>query len=125
MMREREMRGFRDADCVVGFVVVDDGDAGARLVVVDVEANDDAFWVPFRAVLLLLVVVAASAVAAAVREIGLAGGGMTCCLWDSINSGVVNIFLGLGDGLTLPPAPWGLFVIASSTAALRGGVLAR
>jgi hypothetical protein len=123
MMREREMRGFREADCVIGFVVVDDGDAGVRLVADDADANDDASWVPFRAVLLSVAVVAASAVAAAARETGLAGGGMTACLEDSINSGVVNIFL--GDGLTLPPTPWGLFVIGSSTAALRGGVLAR
>jgi len=43
MMREREMRGFRVADCGVGFVAVDNGDAGARLVVVDADANDDAF----------------------------------------------------------------------------------
>ena len=118
MMREREMRGFRVADGVVGFVVVDDGDAGARLAAVD----DDAFWVPLRAVLSLAVVVAASAVAAAAREVGLTGGGMTACLGDSISSGVVNIFP--DEGLT-PPPPWGLFVIASSTAALRGGDLAR
>lgn len=114
MMREREMRGFR---------VVDDGDASARLVVVDADANDDAVWVPLRAVSVFVVVVAASAVAAVASEMGLTGGGMTACLGDSINSGVVNIFP--DDGLTLPPAPWGLFVIASSTAALRGGVLAR
>jgi len=68
-----------------------------------------------------VVVVDASAVAAAAREVGLTGGGMTASLEDIINNGVVNIFP--GDGLTFPP--WGLFVIASSTAALRGGVLAR
>lgn len=123
MMREREMRGFRVADGVVGFAVVDDVDAGARLAAVDADdVNDDACWAPLRAVLPLAVVVAASAVAAAAREVGLTGGGMTACLGDSIISGVVNIFP--GDGLTPPPAPWGLFVIASSTA-LRGGVLAR
>jgi hypothetical protein len=36
---------------------------------------------------------------------------------------VVNIFP--GDEGALPGPPWGLFVIASRTAALRGGVLAR
>ena len=80
-------------------VVVDDGDAGARLVVV------------------------ASAVAAATREVGLTGGGMTAWFGESISSGVVNIFP--GDEGAIPGPPWGLFVIASRTAALRGDVLAR
>ena len=70
--------------------------------------------------------VAASAEAAAARELGFTGGGITACLGDS-NNGVVKILSFRGGGepaLEFPPAPRGLFVMASRTA-LRGGVLAR
>jgi hypothetical protein len=125
MMREREMRGFRVDGCAFIFVVVVIvvGDAGARLVVgADASRGRSELWVPLRAVALVVVVVA-SAVAAAAREVGLTGGGMTAWFGDCISSGVVNIFP--GDEGTLPGPPWGLFVIASRTAALRGGVLGR
>jgi hypothetical protein len=100
MMREREMRGFRADGCVVIFVVVVvvNGDAAGGL---------SGLWV--------LAAVVAREVAAAAREVGLTG--------DSINNGVVNIFP--GDEGAPPAPPWGLFVIASRTAVLRGGVLAR
>ncbi len=131
MMREREMRGLRVDGCAVVFVIVDDeGDAGARLVV-DADANADEptaeLWVALPAAV-VVVVVAASAVAATAREVGLMGGGMSAYLGDISSSGVVNIFP--GDDKPAPPLPRprpprGLFVIASRTAALRGGVLAR
>jgi hypothetical protein len=104
MMREREMRGFREDVCVVIFVVVVNGDAAGTL---------SGLWVPLRAGVLAAVV--AREVAAAAREVGLTG--------DSINNGVVNIFP--GDEGAPPGPPWGLFVIASRTTVLRGGVLAR
>jgi hypothetical protein len=129
MMREREMRGLRVDGCAVVFVIVDDeGDAGARLVVdADVNADEPTaeLWVASPAA---VVVVAASVVAATAREVGLMGGGMSACLGDISSSGVVNIFPGDDEPappLPRPRPPRGLFVIASRTAALRGGVLAR
>ena len=130
MMREREMRGLRVDGCAVVFVIVDvKGDAGARLVVdADVNADEPTaeLWVASPAA--VVVVVAASAVAATAREVGLMGGGMSACLGDISSSGVANIFPGDDEPappLPRPRPPRGLFVIASRTAALRGGVLAR
>jgi hypothetical protein len=117
MMREREIRGLRVEDSCPGR---------------DVDEGPGIASGPRRLGELCRspVVVAASAVAAAVSEVGLTGGGMTCL--GDVNSfnGVVNIFPpvvvvvvpGGGGELTFPLR--GLFVIASRTE-LRGGVLAR
>jgi hypothetical protein len=122
MMREREIRGLRVEDTCPGLAEgdVDEGPGVAS----GPRRLGELCW-PERS--LVAVAVAANAVAAAVSEVGLTGGGMTCLGDVSSCNGVVNIFPPVvvvpgGGELAFPLR--GLFVIASRTE-LRGGVLAR
>jgi hypothetical protein len=121
MMREREIRGLRVEDSCPGRDV-DEGPGVAS----GPRRLGELCWLERSPV--AVAAVAASAVAAAVSEVGLTGGGMTCLGDVSSCNGVVNIFpppvivVPGGGELAFPLR--GLFVIASRTE-LRGGVLAR